>query len=136
MPDVETALLDWLCNRPELDGYHFGTRRPANLADHLPYVRLARTGGAASLSTWRPGPILDRCGVAVQVWAGPDPADSRQACAAVLAALYAMRSVVSAGLTIVRVGSLSGLTPMPNLAPSDDLHCVIASILVTAWQLA
>ncbi len=131
MPDVETALLAWLRARPELDGYQFGTRRPANLADRLPYVRLARTGGAASLPTWRAGPILDRCGVAVQVWAGPDPADSRQACAAVLDALYAMRSVVSAGLTIVRVGSLSGLAPVPDPGAPDDIHRTAAAVIVS-----
>src|SRR5688572_4797480 len=131
MPDVETALLTWLRDTPQLDGFHFGPRRPATLAGRLPYARVVRTGGAASLPTWRHGPVLDRCGVAVQVWAGPDPADSRQACAAVLDALYAMRSVVSAGLTIVRVGSLSGLIPVPDPGVPDQIHRTAAAVLVS-----
>jgi len=131
MPDLETALLTWLRAQPGLDGFHFGTRRPAALTGRLPYTRLVRTGGAASLSTWRRGPVLDRCGVSVQVWAGPDPADSRQACLAVLDALYAMRSVVSAGLTIVRVSSLSGVTPVPDPGVTEDVHQTVAAVLVT-----
>ncbi len=131
LSDVETALLVWLRARPELDGFQFGTRRPALLAGRLPYARLARTGGTVSLPTWRHGPVLGRAGVAVQVWAGPDPADSRHACAAVLAALYAMRSVVSAGLTIVRVGSLSGLAPVPDPGAPNDIHQTAAAVLVT-----
>ncbi len=131
MSDVETALLTWLRDTPQLDGFHFGTRRPATLAGRLPYARLARTGGAASLPTWRHGPVLDRAGIAIQVWAGPDPADSRQACAAVLDALYAMRSVTSAGLTIVRIGSLSGLASVPDPGAPDDIHQTAAAVLVT-----
>ena len=70
MLDVETALLDWLPARPELNGYTFGTRRPVDLVARLLFVLLTRTGGAASLPTWRVGPVLDRAGIAVQV---PDP---------------------------------------------------------------
>lgn len=131
LSDVESAVLAWLRSRPELDGITFGTRRPARLTGRTPYVTVTRTGGAAALPTWRPGPLLDRCGITLHVWAGPDPAHARKAGAAVLAALFRMRSVVSAGITVVRIGSLSGLAPVPDPGIPDDLHRVTASVMAT-----
>src|SRR5688572_23303907 len=69
--DVERVLLPWLRAHPTLTGIRFGTTRPVDLTSQVPYVQLARNGGTAAAPTWRPGPILDRAGITIQVWASP-----------------------------------------------------------------
>lgn len=130
--DIERVLLAWLRAHPSLTGIRFGTTRPADLPAHVPYVQLTRSGGTAALPTWRPGPVLDRAGITVQVWASPDPAAARQTCTRVLSALYAARSVTGAGVTITRVRPLSGLSALPDPDAPDDVHRTSASVLVTS----
>ncbi|MEV4414013.1 hypothetical protein [Catellatospora sp. NPDC049609] len=130
--DIETALLDFLRTAPALDGFHFGTRRPPVLADRMPFVQLTRTGGVPSLPTWRNGPVIERFGMSALVWAGPDPIDARQACAAVLAQLYTLRSTVLDGITVVRTAPLSGVVPIPDPDAPEGVHRATGAVLITA----
>jgi hypothetical protein len=130
--DIETALLGFLRSAPALDGYHFGTRRTPVLAGRMPFVQLARSGGVPSLPTWRDGPAIERFGISALVWAGPDPIDARQACTAVLAALYTLRSAVLDGLTVVRAAPLSGVIPVPDPDAPEGVHRAAGAVLITA----
>jgi len=46
LPDAENLTLAYLRARTELAGITFGTPRPADLADRLPFVLAERIGGA------------------------------------------------------------------------------------------
>lgn len=130
--DAEALVLALLRDRPTLAGYRFGTQRPADLVDRLPFVLVERTGGAARHRSWRPGAAVVRAGLALQLWATPDRHAARTALLDVLAELYAARGVSTPAGVLVRVIESAGPAALPDAAVPPDVHRCAASVLLTA----
>lgn len=128
MPDPEALALAWLRARPELAAITFGTMRPANLAERLPFVLVERSGGAAALPSWRPCALLDRAGLVLQAWAAPDRAAARSLILTVLGALYAARGVALPAGVIVRVNPLTGPAVLPDEQVPENVHRLTATV--------
>lgn len=132
MLDPESLILEFLRSLPALAGSTFGTQRPADLADRLPFVLVERTGGASRHRSWRPGAALTLAGVAIQAWAAPDRNAARTALLAVLGELYAARGAWTPAGVLVRAGELSGPTVLQDASVPPDVHRYVASVLLTA----
>lgn len=131
MVDVEALALAYLRNLPALAVITFGTQRPVDLLARVPFVLIARIGGAATVASWRGGPTLDRAGIDVQGWAAPDRAAARALVCQVVDALTAARSTALHGGVIVRVGVLAGPSGLPDPATGEHVHRYAASVQVT-----
>jgi hypothetical protein len=128
LPDAETLALAWLRDVHDVTGITFGTQRPADIADHLPYVAVERIGGAADIPSWRAGTLVGRAGLNIQAWAGPYRADARQLIHSVVHSLSTARGVSLPGGVIVRVAMLAGPTALPDPAAPDDVHRFTATV--------
>jgi hypothetical protein len=126
MPDPVAVVLAVL--RAALPGVRCGTRRPDNLAAHAPFVRVQRIGGTPAWPTWRPGPVLDRAGVALTIWGGPDPADARRLAYTALAALAAAAGTRTPSGVLVRVAVLTGPTDLPDPDEPIGLHRFVTTV--------
>jgi len=131
LPDPVALVVTYLRGHPSLTGVTVGTLRPADLAARLPFLLVERVGGASTLPTWRPGPILDRAGIGLHGWAGPNLADTRAVIGQALAALYAARAVALPGGSIARITPLGGPITVPDPGAGEHVHRQIATVEVT-----
>ena len=132
LPDAETVTVAYLRARPELAGVTIRTVPPrAELPTGGRYVLIERIGGVAEAPSWRSGALIDRPGVTVQVWAGPDRADARSLLRLVLDALAAARGAAVPGGVIARVVELAGPTPLPDPAAPKTVHRFTATVQLT-----
>lgn len=131
MVDVEALLLEWLRSRPELSDITFGTERSADLADRLPFVMVTRIGGGIESVSWRGGVYLDRAGVTIQTWNGPDRASSRALICTLIEQLAGVRELALDGGVLTRIGGVAGPTALPNPDGSGHAHRFTATAQVT-----
>lgn len=129
-PDTDAVVLRAL--REYLIGYTFGTLRPADLHDRLPYVLVTRIGGGAGLPSWRASAAhVDRATFTLQAWAGPELADARRVCRQCLHTLAALRGVLVGPVTVVAARIVSGPVRVPDPSIPDGVHRVAGSVALT-----
>jgi hypothetical protein len=77
---------------------------------------IERIGGTSDTPSWRAGGLVDRAGINLQAWAGPNQIDARRLIHSVIHSLLSTRGVARPGGVIVRVAMLAGPTVVPTQA--------------------
>ncbi|MGH8875794.1 MAG: hypothetical protein ACRD0P_00360, partial [Stackebrandtia sp.] len=100
LADPITGVLD--IQRTAIRAATVGTVVPEALAEHLPYIHIAQTGGPITSASARGGLHREAARLVVSCWAGPDPAAARHLARESLAALLAARARRTPGGVLVR----------------------------------
>ncbi|MGH8791769.1 MAG: hypothetical protein ACRDXX_03885 [Stackebrandtia sp.] len=128
--DAETAAIEILADA--LPKVRTGTVVPETLADHTPYIHLARVDGRVVMPTWARGPLIDTTHLALTCWDGPDLADARTLCREAVAALVCARGrVLCGGSTLTRAVHLSGPSWLPDDHAPNGLWRFVAQTALT-----